>query len=381
MNRLYFFLIIISLFFIHSCDSGLTAEYISIEKFRDLKGRVVSDSVFYLKENRDNGQLNLEVKFNVFLLDDNIDSIQLNFPGGTPEKIVQELKPTISYDSYGPKSVNLILSQIDTTYYNEIISYKNVIYYDDYLNIVYRESNWGSYTKTKDSDWLVLPNQTSVIIKEEEVEENTDAKVASAKFSGFEDKMIQGSIEYCVALKNPINLNVTRENYFELWSDDDLLLKGSNFQNEECFTRNFTFEGKNEFDFKIKRYPALSTTNWKITTVSASNTNSFDVYQIATKDELVGYVDVSSSTTVYLNYEQNGNDFNFGLGNSPSLILDGDPITISSGQNKVVFSLVDGTPSSFMIFNNENSIIPKTLLENEYYLTLTIKKLELEVLN
>ena len=137
MNRLYFFLIIISLFFIHSCDSGLTAEYISIEKFRDLKGRVVSDSVFYLKENRDNGQLNLEVKFNVFLLDDNIDSIQLNFPGGTPEKIVQELKPTISYDSYGPKSVNLILSQIDTTYYNEIISYKNVIYYDDYLNIVY----------------------------------------------------------------------------------------------------------------------------------------------------------------------------------------------------------------------------------------------------
>lgn len=381
MNRLYFFLIIISLFFIHSCDSGLTAEYISIEKFRDLKGRVVSDSVFYLKENRDNGQLNLEVKFNVFLLDDNIDSIQLNFPGGTPEKIVQELKPTISYDSYGPKSVNLILSQIDTTYYNEIISYKNVIYYDDYLNIVYRESNWGSYTKTKDSDWLVLPNQTSVIIKEEEVEENTDAKVASAKFSGFEDKMIQGSIEYCVALKNPINLNVTRENYFELWSDDDLLLKGSNFQNEECFTRNFTFEGKNEFDFKIKRYPALSSTNWKITTVSASNTNSFDVYQIATKDELVGYVDVSSSTTVYLNYEQNGNDFNFGLGNSPSLILDGDPITISSGQNKVVFSLVDGTPSSFMIFNNENSIIPKTLLENEYYLTLTIKKLELEVLN
>ncbi len=381
MNRLYFFFIIISLFFIHSCDSGLTAEYISIEKFRDLKGRVVSDSVFYLKENRDNGQLNLEVKFNVFLLDDNIDSIQLNFPGGTPEKIVQELKPTISYDSYGPKSVNLILSQIDTTYYNEIISYKNVIYYDDYLNIVYRESNWGSYTKTKDSDWLVLPNQTSVIIKEEEVEENTDAKVASAKFSGFEDKMIQGSIEYCVALKNPINLNVTRENYFELWSDDDLLLKGSNFQNEECFTRNFTFEGKNEFDFKIKRYPALSTTNWKITTVSASNTNSFDVYQIATKDELVGYVDVSSSTTVYLNYEQNGNDFNFGLGNSPSLILDGDPITISSGQNKVVFSLVDGTPSSFMIFNNENSIIPKTLLENEYYLTLTIKKLELEVLN
>ena len=193
--------------------------------------------------------------------------------------------------------------------------------------------------------------------------------------------MIQGSIEYCVALKNPINLNVTRENYFELWSDDDLLLKGSNFQNEECFTRNFTFEGKNEFDFKIKRYPALSTTNWKITTVSASNTNSFDVYQIATKDELVGYVDVSSSTTVYLNYEQNGNDFNFGLGNSPSLILDGDPITISSGLNKVVFSLVDGTPSSFMIFNNENSIIPKTLLENEYYLTLTIKKLELEVLN
>ena len=100
MNRLYFFFIIISLFFIHSCDSGLTAEYISIEKFRDLKGRVVSDSVFYLKENRDNGQLNLEVKFNVFLLDDNIDSIQLNFPGGTPEKIVQELKPTISYDSY-----------------------------------------------------------------------------------------------------------------------------------------------------------------------------------------------------------------------------------------------------------------------------------------
>ena len=381
MNRLYFFLIIISLFFIHSCDSGLTAEYISIEKFRDLKGRVVSDSVFYLRENRDNGKLNLEVKFNVFLLDDNIDSIQLNFPGGTPEKIVQELKPTISYDSYGPKSVNLILSQIDTTYYNEIISYKNVIYYDDYLNIVYRESNWGSYTKTKDSDWLVLPNQTSVIIKEEEVEENTDAKVASAKFSGFEDKMIQGSIEYCVALKNPINLNVTRENYFELWSDDDLLLKGSNFQNEECFTRNFTFEGKNEFDFKIKRYPALSTTNWKITTVSASNTNSFDVYQIATKDELVGYVDVSSSTTVYLNYEQNGNDFNFGLGNSPSLILDGDPITISSGQNKVVFSLVDGTPSSFMIFNNENSIVPKTLPENEYYLTLTIKKLELEVFN
>ena len=125
----------------------------------------------------------------------------------------------------------------------------------------------------------------------------------------------------------------------------------------------------------------MSSTNWKITTVSASNTNSFDVYQIATKDELVGYVDVSSSTTVYLNYEQNGNDFNFGLGNSPSLILDGDPITISSGQNKVVFSLVDGTPSSFMIFNNENSIVPKTLPENEYYLTLTIKKLELEVLN
>ena len=359
----------------------MIVEYISIEKFRDLKGRVVSDSVFYLRENRDNGKLNLEVKFNVFLLDDNIDSIQLNFPGGTPEKVVQELKPTISYDSYGPKSVNLILSQIDTTYYNEIISYKNVIDSDDYLNIVYRESNWGSYTKTKDSDWLVLPNQTSVILKEEEVEENTDPKVASAKFSGFEDKMIQGSIEYCVALKNPINLNVTRENYFELWSDDDLLLKGSNFQNEECFTRNFTFEGKNEFDLKIKRYPALTTTNWKITTASASDTNSFDVYQISTKDELVSYVDVSSSTTVYLNYEQNGNDFNFGLGNSPSLLLDGDPITISSGQNKVVFSLVDGTPSSFMIFNNENSIVPKTLPENEYYLTLTIKKLELEVLN
>ena len=125
----------------------------------------------------------------------------------------------------------------------------------------------------------------------------------------------------------------------------------------------------------------MSTTNWKIATASASDTTSFDVYQVATEDELVGYVDVSSSTTVYLNFEQNGNEFNFGLGNSPSLLLDGDPITISSGQNKVVFSLLDGIPSSFKVFNNQNSIVPKTLLENEYYLTLTIKKLELEVLN
>lgn len=381
MNRLYFFFLIISFFHIHSCDSGLSGEYISIEKFRDLKGRVVSDSIFFVRDNRDNGQLNLEVKFSVFLLDDNIDSIQLHFPGGSPEKVEQDLKPSISYDSYGPKSVNLVLSQIDTTYYNEVISYKNTIENDDYLNIVYRESNWGSYTKTNDSEWLVLPNQTSVILKEEEVEENMNAKVASAKFSGFEDKMIQGSIEYCVALKNPINVKVTRDNYFELWSDDDLLLKGPGFQNEECFTRNFTFEGKNEFDLKIKRYPALSTTNWKIATASASDTTSFDVYQVATEDELVGYVDVSSSTTVYLNFEQNGNEFNFGLGNSPSLLLDGDPITISSGQNKVVFSLLDGIPSSFKVFNNQNSIVPKTLLENEYYLTLTIKKLELEVLN
>ena len=390
MNNFFFGFI---LSFFSKCTPDPSAiEYFRSERNGDFKARIVVDSTNIYRNNRNNGQLSVDIEYKAVLLDSDIDSIEWVFPDGNPENIKETLSTSVNYSNYGRFNSMLILTKIDTIYPNNIYSFKDTIEISRPVKISYKETNWSSFVTTDSDNWVVLPNNQNVIIRENEIFETETPFEASASFKGFENKKLKFSIDYKLTYKNPLTNNITQNTKIEVLIDNLKAFGVSGVSNDKYFTQEFIVDNLNDFDFKIKKYPSISTSNWKLS-LTASSTTLTDIdialYDLVNQNKIIGYLDLqqastSTETTSYkalLKTSINGTVYNFGIKNQ-SIVLDGDPITIKPGSNyKIIFNTEDSLPKSFEILNESFTTIPVSIENNEYYIDATFKKLFISVEN
>ena len=387
----HLFFIGFMLSFFSNCTPDPSAiEYFRSERNGDFKARIVVDSTNIYRNNRNNGQLSVDIEYKAVLLDSDIDSIEWVFPDGNPENIKETLSTSVNYSNYGRFNSMLILTKIDTIYPNNIYSFKDTIEISRPVEISYKESNWSSFVTTDSDNWLVLPNNQNVIIRENEIFETETPFEASASFKGFENKKLKFSIDYKLTYKNPLTNNITQNTKIEVLIDNLKAFGVSGVSNDKYFTQEFVVDNLSDFDFIIKKYPSISLSNWQLS-LTASSTTLSDVdvklYDLVNQDKIIGYINLeqtstSTETTSYealLNTTINGTKYSFGS-NNQNIILDGDPILINPGSNyKIIFNTEDSLPSSYEILNENFSSIPINIENNEYYLDATFKKLFISV--
>ena len=95
------------------------------------------------------------------------------------------------------------------------------------------------------------------------------------------------------------------------------------------------------------------------------------------EDFLIGYNNLSSKSSVTIEL----NNLSFGSNDMKNLKLsDTTKIELPEGESKITINMDDGLPTSFRVFNKNSRETRTSLYNNEYYYTLFIKNLIIEVL-
>lgn len=382
---------ILALLLIYQCSSDQdTTAYITSVRNGEFKARIVADSTSIFRSERDNGSLAIPITYKAVLLDDDIDSLEWIFPKGEPKSVKESLSTTVNYSKYGSYYSKLVLTKIDTLNLNIIVSFKDTIEITRPVEISYNESNWNTFTTSDDSNWAVLPNSQNVIIRENAVSDLDSPFEASTSFTGFEDQRLKFTVEYKLTHKNYIENSVTENTKLEVLINDLKAFGISRVTDDTYFTQEFYIDNLSDFDFIIKKYPALSSSSWELSlTQSGTADLSVELYNLVNQNKLIGYLDLTQVTTTssstigfegLLKTTSNGNEFSFGSNSGQLMSLDGDPIQIEAGNNyKILFSLEDGLPKSYQIINENFTTVPVNLEDNEYYLDASFRRLYISV--
>jgi len=384
-----FFTLLCSFFFNYCSDNSSEIEYVRGVRNGDFKARIVVDSSTIYRNNRNNGELSVDINYRAVLLDKDIDSLEWLFPNGNPPNEKETMSTSVNYSNYGKYISKLVLTKVDTVNLNSILSYKDTIEISRPVEIVFKESKWDSYISSDESNWGVLPNSQNVIIKENQIFDESTPSLTSAAFSGFMDQRLKFSIEYKLTYKNYLENIATSNPKLEILIDDLKAFGVSRVTNDTYFTQDFYVNNLSDFNFIIKKYPALSVSEWQLSiTDSGTLVADVEIYNLVNQNRLIGYLDLTDSTTssatssfnAILKTTSNGNEFNFGISLGQTLVLDGDAIQIEPGNiYKIIFNLEDGLPNSYQIINDKFTNVPITLEENEYYLDATIRRLYINI--
>ena len=375
--------------FINCTTDSNSIEYIRSVRSGDFKARIVIDSTIIYRSNRNNGQLSVDVEYKAILLDSDIDSIGWLFPGGNPESEKESLGTSVNYSDYGTFNSQLIITKVDTVGLNKIFSYKDTIDISKPLEIIYKEKNWSSFTTTDNTNWVVLPNNQNVIIRESQVFESDTPFESFASFKGFENKKLKFTIDYKLSYKNLLENNLTQNTKIEVLINDLKIFGVSGVTDNEYFTQEFYVNNLDDFDFKIRKPPSLSNSNWALSLTSSGTTIAdVQLYNLVNQNKIIGYLNLGETSTAsgttmidaQLNTTLNGTVYNFGVTNQQNLGLDGSPFQIKPGDNyKIIFNTEDSLPISYEILNENFTSIPVSLEKNEYYLDATFRKLYISV--
>ena len=140
------------------CTADLeSTSYIRVSRNKEIKARIVPDSILIYRSERANGQLNVPITYKAVLLDQEIDSLEWIFPGGNPTSLKEALSAEIIYTDYGSYTSQLVLTQVDTLNLNYIVSYKDTIEVTRPVKIAYEETNWDTFIASNENQWFVLP--------------------------------------------------------------------------------------------------------------------------------------------------------------------------------------------------------------------------------
>jgi len=385
-----FFCGLISIYFLINCTTDSNSvDYIRSVRSGDFKARIVMDSSEIYRSNRNNGQLSVDIKYKAVLLDSEIDSIEWLFPGGNPNSEKEMLATSINYSDYGTFNSQLVLTKVDTVGLNKIFSYKDTIDISKPLEIIYKEMDWSSFTTTDNENWIVLPNNQNVIIRENQVFESNTPFESFASFKGFNNQKLKFTVDYKLSYKNPLANSLTQNTKIEVLINDLKIFGVSGVTDSEYFTQEFYVNNLEDFDFKIRKPPSLSNSEWTLSLTSSGTTlPDVQLYDLVNQNKIIGYLNLketstSSGTTLIdaqLNTSLNGTTYNFGVTNQQNIGLDGSAFQIKPGSNyKIIFNTEDGLPKSYEILNEDFTSIPVSLEKNEYYLDATFRKLYISI--
>ena len=385
-----FFCVLISIYFLINCTADSNSvDYIRSVRSGDFKARIVIDSSEIYRSNRNNGQLSVDIKYKAVLLDSEIDSIEWLFPGGNPESEKEVLATSINYSDYGTFNSQLVVTKVDTVGLNKIFSYKDTIDISNPLEIIYKEMDWSSFTTTDNENWIVLPNNQNVIIRENQVFESNTPFESFASFKGFSNQKLKFTVDYKLSYKNPLANTLTQNTKIEVLINDLKIFGVSGVTDDAYFTQEFYVNNLEDFDFKIRKPPSLSNSGWTLSLTSSGTTlPDVQLYDLVNQNKIIGYLNLekastSSGTTVIdakLNTSLNGTTYNFGVTSQQNIGLDGSAFQIKTGSNyKIIFNTEDGLPKSYEILNEDFTSIPVSLEKNEYYLDATFRKLYISI--
>mgnify|MGYP001491886674 FL=1 len=385
-----FFSVLISIYLLINCTAdNNSVDYIRSIRSGDFKARIVIDSSEIYRSNRNNGQLSVDIKYKAVLLDSEIDSIEWLFPGGNPDSEKEVLATSINYSDYGTFNSQLVLTKVDTVGLNKIFSYKDTIDISKPLEIIYKEMDWGSFTTTDNENWIVLPNNQNVIIRENQVFESNSPFESFASFKGFKNQKLKFKVDYKLSYKNPLANSITQNTKIEVLINDLKIFGVSGVTDSEYFTQEFYVNNLEDFDFKIRKPPSLSNSAWTLSLTSSGTTlPDVQLYDLVNQNKIVGYLNLeetsTSSETTLINAQLitslNGTTYNFGVTNQQNIGLDGSEFQIKPGSNyKIIFKTEDGLPKSYEILNEDFTSIPVSLGNNEYYLDATFRKLYISI--
>jgi uncharacterized protein YwgA len=384
------FALVLLLLALAQCSGEDERVYFTSLRNGEFKARIVADSTLIFRSDRDNGSFTVPITYRAVLLDNEIDSLEWIFPKGDPTNVKESLSTTINYSKYGSYSSKLVLTKVDTLNLNTIVSFKDTIEITRPVQIAYKETHWNTFTTSDASSWAVLPNSQNVILTENAVSESTNPMLASAAFTGFEDQRLKFSVEYKLTYKNYLDNTATQNTKLEVLIDDLKAFGISRVTHDTYFTQEFYVDNLTDFNFIIKKYPAISTSTWALSLTQSDTSNlNIPLYDLVNQNKLIGYFDLtataasSSSPLAYqalLQINLEGNQFNFGSNTGQLMKLDGDPISISPGHRyKIVFSLEDGLPKSYQLMKENFTTVPVNLEYNEYYLDASFRRLYISV--
>ena len=197
-------------------------------------------------------------------------------------------------------------------------------------------------------------NSKNVIIRENEVFEQGTPFEARAAFTGFNNQRLKFTVEYKLTHKNYFENAISTNTKLEVLINELKAFGISRVTNDTYFTQEFYIDNLTDFDFIIKKYPALSRSSWELAlTQSGSAESNLALYDLVNQNQLIGYLDLSETNTssgtlaLLLQTSLNGNDFQFGASDQGQLMaLDGTPISLTPGANyKLIFTLEEGWSS------------------------------------
>lgn len=409
------------MFSILACSpSGLEndGEYIRIQRNEEIRARVAVNNNLIKLNARENQNLKQTVSYQVVLIDEEVDSILYHFPEGDPPSISNEINTEITYDTYGRKKGSVVLTKIDTTFNNNIIVSKDTMYINS-PEIMYDESNWSSYTLSNtNQNWLFLTQ--SLLIDDFSPKANNLPEEAIATFSGFSNKQMEGSIEFCIEFKNSNSKKtLTRDNLLEITINDELVWDANRLEPGVCYKESFRFKvNEEDFDLTIRKYPTIATSNWtmKVTesqlfyravesntsssiantssntstpncllieceTYVVTNTLSVELYELVGQNKIFGYYQNSKNLDAEATLSlDSAAEFIFGSSNGRNIKLGADPIPIRRGENKITFNLEQDLPTSYLI-EGDRSNSPKNMNDNEELILVAINGLELKMMD
>ena len=158
--------------------------------------------------------------------------------------------------------------------------------------------------------------------------------------------------------------------------DDFTKFTVSRVENDKYYSGYVDISNKDAFELKFEVYPSLISSDWNI----VNNRTNIPMYSFIgpnKEDFLIGYNNLSSKSSVTIEL----NNLSFGSNDMKNLKLsDTTKIELPEGESKITINMDDGLPTSFRVFNKNSRETRTSLNNNEYYYTLFIKNLIIEVL-
>ena len=350
-----------------------TVYRINISRFYS-PSQVTIDSTQVFRNNRNN-TLNVEVRYQAKTFNTVYDSIKWEFPGGIPNNVNNVTETSVIYNKYGAYDAKMILLKYDTLNYGNIRLLVDTIPMTESLNIKYKEINWASYDKN--SIWGTLGSHLTYT-GINSVYDNYNPIAIKTNFTGFENNRLRLKFDYKVVLNNPLaNSTYTNgQKKLELKIDDFTKFTISRIENDKYYSGYIDISNKDAFELKFEVYPSLISSDWNI----VNNNNNIPMYSFIgpnQEDFLIGYNNLieTSSVTIELN------DLSFGSNDMKNLKLsDTTKIELPEGESKIMINMDDGLPTSFQIYNKNSRETGTSLNNNEYFYTLFIKNLIIEIL-
>ena len=375
-KKFYTKILLAIMILISSCEVEEEQDYKTLKIYRNTYSKIIVDSTNVFRNSKNNDQLNVEIRYQARASNSDYDSIKWIFPGGTPEKLNNEMEATVVYDKYGAYDAKMVLIKYDTLNYNRVQMIIDSVPLNEEIKIKYKETNWSSYDSYSTPNiWTSIPNTDIIVGRINDI--YTDQISIKSNFTGFDEEQLRISFDYKVTLENPMQTDdfTNNQKKMELKIDDFNRFTINKTNDDKYYSAYINVYNKSDFELKFNLFPPLTQTIWELD--NSGSVTPFYEYKInEDQSYLINYINQVNTSSATIKY----NDFIYGTSDMVNLKLgDTTKIIMPSGQSKIQVTMKDQFPYSYKVYEEDSRVTATSLNFNEYYFRIYIKNLIIEV--